>query len=350
MSTFTPTGTGGSLFTLDNEVFSATTFAHIKDVIKDQERLPVGFDKLESTRKKEAGGERIMIRISSGWHSDTTQFTGDGYDDIDHAVRKVLNPGFETWADWVRPAVISGHEERINRGPAKIIDLGKERLENVHLGMRLELIEQIFAGTSSPISDVITLCGDDYSTGLIESASYGSQTNVVHELSKGTFNSGWAWQNQAEDALGAASSNLVTAMYRVITRRRQVKRTNKNLVWYVGLEPAGHLKSFLQANERYLSERDLDGGRRVMAFDGVPVEECGFLPIAGSATASKPWSALLWDHEDIYWTEQSGYWFKQGMWKDRDGMDVRSCYVHCMGQLTGRNLFSSGIVVDAEEW
>lgn len=346
----TPTGSGGTAFTVDSETLSATGFLKEKEVIQNEARLPVGFAEFEKNKKQQSGGTRIEVRISDNFHSDTVQFTGAGYDDISLDVRQILYPGWEQWFDAVRPVVISGHEDRVNRGPEKIVALWEERVENSHLGMRLEFVEQLFAGDQSRVSDMLSLNGIDNTDGLLEEDTVGNQSNEVHTLSKTTFASGYAWQNQLRDIINSASENAVDALYGLITDIRRKTRDFSKHRWYWTLALAGHMKKLVAPNEMYMKESDLDQGRRVMMFGGIPVEESMFLPTDGTTTTTYPMSALLLDHANVYWLENTGFWFKMGPVRERDQKDVQAAFIHSMGQLCARDLYTSGIAVRGETW
>ena len=59
--------------------------------------------------------------------------------------------------DCIRPVVISGHEERLNRGEAEIVSILESRLQDTEQGFRAEFEEQLLFGNVPSMSDSVTL-------------------------------------------------------------------------------------------------------------------------------------------------------------------------------------------------
>lgn len=338
--------------TVTNQLLSSTTFQWSKDYRSQIDRPTEFVDDAEKMgMDEEEGGERMIIAANFTRHSNTTQLS-TGYDAVDLAVNAPLTPGHEGWYDGIRPVVISGHEERINRGAAAKLKLAKVRYEDTVKGLELDFQLASLQGGMANYSDLRTFNGADDTTGFLEAVAYGSQTNVVHNLSKATYSTSVGWQNQFYDCNNSASTLLLQAMYDTHTRIKVLCSDPGKLKWYISIATANNLKRALNTNERYLSAKELDGGRRVMMFDGTPISEVKDLPSTGTNSTLKPWGAMLVSWGDVQFVAQKGFYMKDGSWFDLSpsGQEGRAMFRHLMGQWRARYLAASGVIVRSELW
>lgn len=335
--------------TFNNEFLTSTLMARLRDVKGMLDRPAKFVDDLESLGSvDEEGGERMLIPFSFNRHSRTTQLS-TGYEPIDLSVNPILTPGYEGWFDAIRPIVISGHEQRINRGKYAVVQILDARTKDVMNGLRLEFQQALLQGGVAAMSDLVPINGVDVSNGFFEAVAYGSQTNVVHNTSKATYATAVGWQNQSGDLANSFSSNGLIKAYDMQTRIMSISESQKHR-WYASINATNFLKRALQSNERYLSERDLDGGKRVMVFGDVPIVTVQDLPNAGTGTTAKPFSMMLVDWNEIKFVRQSGFYMKPAPFEGQPGYNTKAAYVQLMGQLRATYLATSGLLYSGEVW
>ena len=302
-------------------------------------------------KDEKTGGERMIISWRMNRHSQTTQLS-TGYEPINLTVEPVGTPGWEQWCDAIRPIVISGHEERLNRGEAEIVSILESRLQDTEQGFRAEFEEQALLGNVPELSDMVTLNGTIDPTGLLEDAAPGAQTNIIHHVARALHQNAPGFQNQFGDALGVAANHLPT-LYNTIVRINRllgVAGTTKNGIrGYQSVAAADQMKTLLFAQERYLTEKELDGGKLVRYFSGIPLEITD-LPTAagGTAPGANNVSYMFVDHGQIKFTAQAGFYFKLSEFQSQPGYDVRAAYMHLMGQMTGRYFGTSALIYNAQ--
>lgn len=335
--------------TISDQLLTTTMFARMK-MLKSQIDRPTFFaDDIEKLAKEEEeGGERMLIPLNFTRHSSTTQLS-TGYEPVNQAVSPLGETGHEAWGDWIRPVLISGHEERLNRGKAKILSMLDERVKDTYNGMRLEWQQALVTGNASNMTDCIGINGSDFTDGVLETSAFGSQSNSVHNVSKSTYATSVGWQNQVVDCQDQFSQFGLIGMYGMMTRVLSVSNPKK-LRWYGSISGVNNIKNALGSQERYLSEAELDGGRRVMSFGDIPIQTLQDLPNAGTNTTGNPFTFILIDFENIQWITQKGYHFKPGAFETQSGYDVRASFLHLMGQMRVRWMASSGVIHSGETY
>lgn len=297
------------------------------------------------------GGPKVLIPFESEEHSDTTQLS-NGYEPINLSVRAIGKNGEEDWMDCIRPVVISNHEMRLNRGSeSKVIDLLELRTRNTLAGLRRQLHKRIWGVANSGLTDLNTLNGFDFATAFLESAAFGSQSSVVHNISKATYNTTF-WQNQRADGAGSFSANGLIGLDHIGIQARSIRdRGSKNQVWYASTSAIGHLKRAHRSNEQYVGDKEDGMGALILTYDGKRIRINRDMPAnSGLTTATDPWSMALIDHDAIYFLSQAGEYFRAGDMKELSGFDCKAAPLHLMGQLVTEWLASSGVLFDAETW
>ena len=343
--------------TFDNQLLTTTLYAII-DEMKSQIDRPVLFvDNIEKNMETEDGGERLIIPLNFDRHSTTTQLS-TGYEPINMTVQPLGTPGFATWGDWIRPVVISGHEERINRGKYKVLDILEERAKDTYNGMRLDFQRQLVTGDVTTLSDCNTINGSGTATsaadttGFLETLAVGAQTNTVVNVDKTAHQTSLGWQNQSLDLNGppvSTGTTLIDGLYDQCVRIRELAAENASkLCIYGSLEMGIALKEQIQTFERYVDSKELDAGRTVMMFNGIPIELIRDVGNNGNPAAltETDWGFTIIDHASIKWVSQSGYHFKTGEFVTQSGYDVRASFLHLMGQLKTNYLGSSSVLYD----
>ena len=338
--------------TISDQLLSTTAFAlhdEIVDALDINRPLLANIDKMG--KREQQGGERMIVSWRFNRHSQTTQLS-TGYEPVNMTVQPVGTPGWEGWMDCIRPVVISGHEERLNRGEAEIVSILESRLQDTEQGFRAEFEEQLLFGNVPSMSDSVTLNGVVDTTGLLENRAVGAQTNTIHHVSRALHAGAPGFQNQYGDVGNAAANHLPT-LYEIITRINRlagVAGTSRNSIrGYQSVEACKNMKDLLIAQERYLTESELDGGKLVQFYNGIPLEVTDLPNQTNySAMGTTDVSYIFLDHAQIQWVGQSGFYFKLSEFQSQPGYDTKAAFMHHMGQLVGRYFGTSALVVNAD--
>lgn len=348
---------GTTSVTVGNEILSTTMFVHMKEW-RDGLHLATGFlDAQERVHGKgqptQDGGSRIIIPVVLAEHASDTQLS-HGYEEIDLSVADVSRPAVYTWAHTVRPVVISGEEERLNSGKSAVISMAAMRTESVANEMKRKFVKQMVSGNVTGWTNWNTLNGIDRTTGFLEEDADGSQTNSVGGLSKSTYATTEGWQNGIYDGAASFNSNGLTGLYNLLTKIRSRSPTGDPDIILASESGYINYKRAIQAGERYIGEKELDGGRRVQVFDGIPIVVEPQMPVStatgGSSSNTNPMSFAFVNSKDIFvlWDSAIGFFHLTDFENVSGKYDVRAAKMHCRGQLVARHLGSSGLAVDLE--
>ena len=339
---------------VSDELLSTTAFARLKEMRSMNDRpAPFVDDLLKLGTREESGGERIIIPWKTNRHSKTTQLS-TGYEPVNLHAEPLGTPGHDSWAYCIRPVLISSKDEILNRDSHKVISIMESRLKDVEDGMRLEFQDQILRGGEANMSDFNTLNGTTgattANTGILEIEDVGNQNNTVHNVSKNTHSSLPGFQNQVYDADNDFSTNGLTGLYDLTTRIRELAGDAVNLRGYLSIAGANNLKTQLQSQEQYLVRGDnqLDGGRAVMSYNGIPLTVTSRMPDTTVNGGDNEWTCLFLDWNAIKFVGQRGYVFKLDEFKSVSGHSVRCAFMHLFGQLTCEYWGSNGLLYDAD--
>ena len=338
--------------TINSELLSTTLHAAAKE-IRDQldYSLPLLAHMEKAGKMSIDGGTLYEEPLNFSEHSSTTQLT-TGYEPINMVITEVGTPAVDTWADAIRPVVISQHEQRINRGSGhKLIDIADERGKATMAAFRRELDRRLHGLVPNPLTDINTFNGDDFADGFLENVATGAQNNIVHGVNKGTYLTQPGWQNQRVDAANSFSANGLIALDQAMTRVLSIKTVSpKKFIWLASVSAFGHLKRAVRTNERYVSEGDLDAGRLSLAWNGYKVEADRNMPNAGAVTVGAVWSFAGIDFEECRFIANGSDYFRTGEFVLQSGYDVLAAPIHLMGQLRTKYLGSSALITRADTW
>jgi len=154
------------------------------------------------------GGQKVDHPVILAEHSNITQLS-TGYESVNLAVKDALRTASFDWCDFVAPVVITEKEQLSNKGSRAIIRIAEARLKSVMGMLKREWCKQTVTGNSTVLSELNTLNGEGVhaslgftgqaadTTGFLEMATFGNQTNQIGGISKGSFTS--SWQNQVAD-------------------------------------------------------------------------------------------------------------------------------------------------------
>lgn len=344
---------GTTSLTIGNEILSTTMHITMKE-FRDGLHLATAFlDAQERVHGKaqpsQEGGSRIIQPVTLAVHSNTTALDS-GYERIDLSAADVSRPAVYDFAHVVKPVVISMEEELINAGKARVIAMAEMRTKSVANEMRREFVKQLVAGGVPQWQNKwSTLNGVDYATGFLEENAVGSQTNSVGGLSKSTYALTTGWQNQTFDGAGSFNANGLAGLYDLKVETNAVSASGPIDIILASKNGFKNLKRTLQANERYMDDSKLDGGRMAQFWDGVRIEVEPQMPNAGTSTTANPISFYFINSKDIYvmW-DPMGYFFLEDFETVSGEYDVRAAKMRCRGQLVAAALGSSGLAVDLE--
>jgi hypothetical protein len=141
------------------------------------------------------GGSYVDSPVILTDHSTITQLS-NGYEAVSLAVKDPMRTATYSWCDATAPVVITRKEELSNKGERAIIRIAEARLKQTMGMFKREIEKQLIAGSSTILTELQSLNGLDAATGWFEEAAFGSQTNTVGGIAKGSFP--LSWQNQVQ--------------------------------------------------------------------------------------------------------------------------------------------------------
>jgi len=299
----------------------------------------------------QAGGTRIVQPLGFGEHSNTTRLQ-TGYERIDLSVSDVFQPAVYDFAHVVRPIAISAEEEMTNSGDAAVLSILENRVTAVANALKREYVKHMVQGKVAGWDDWNTLNGIDVTDGFLEpsAAGGGSQTASVGGVSKSTFSSKTGWNNQFFDGSDSFNSNGLAGLYDLMVEIDAVSAQGKPNVILASRGGYKNLKRALQASERYMDEKSLDGGKMSTTFQGVPIDVEYFMPnVTGETSATTEGSFYLLNMNDIYtlW-DPKGYFDLSDFETVSGEYDVRAAKLRVRGQLIAKHLGSSGLAVNLD--
>jgi hypothetical protein len=342
-------------FLFNDEYFTTTLYAATKKIVDQLDySLPLLAEEERIHGKGKPsieGGNRLTIGLNFSEHSETTELV-TGYEPINYNITEIGTPGIDDWADAIRPVLISGHDKRINRGSEhKLLDIVEERGKATMSAFRRQLHKRKWGLQNTGLSDINTLNGFDFTDGFLEAAAIGSQSNVVHGISKATYAFSVGWQNSVFDGAGSFNLNGLTGldfMMIDIMTKREIE-TGK-ACWYASTSAFANLKRAVRSQEQYVDARMLDTGMLSLTYNGYKVLPNRDMPNAGATTTADPWSFAFIDHESIKNTVNGSDYFRTGEFVSQSGYDVSAAPIHLMMQYMTDYLGTSAVLFDADAW
>ena len=300
----------------------------------------------------QAGGTRIVVPLGFGEHSNTTRLQ-TGYERIDLSVSDVFQPAVYDFAHVVRPVAISSEEEMTNQGDAAVLSIIENRVTAVANALKREYVKQMVKGNVVGWEDWNTLngIGSDATNGFLENAAAGggSQDSSVGGVSKSTYSSKTGWNNQYFDGSDSFNSNGLAGLYDLMVEIDAVSAQGKPNVILASRSGFKNLKRALQASERYMDEKSLDGGKMSTTFQGVPIDVEYYMPNDGTSSGTNEASFYFLNMNDIYTLWDPKGYFDLSDFEDVSGeYDVRAAKLRCRGQLIAKHLGSSGLAVNLD--
>lgn len=293
------------------------------------------------------GGQRVDVPLILAEHSTITQLS-TGYEPVNLAVQDALRNASYNWCDFVAPIVINKKEELSNRGERAIVSIAEARMKSVMGLLKREFEKQSVAGTSTILSDLNTLNGA-VAGGFFECAAFGAQTNSVGGISKAAFPADYQNQFLSATAGGLAFSTDGIGQLTDLYIQAQLRNPDGGAPNLILCSPIMYraYKQLLFANERFIDEKTLDGGKLALAFHGAMMFVDPNLPVAGSGVGNTV-SAYLLDTKHIKLAMDSDADFTMSDFEHVSGYAARSANVYVRAQLYLDHLASQAVLANAE--
>jgi len=173
---------------ISNDILSSTLRILLDEAVDNLYRSTPLLDQIRADGGLELydGGSQLDVPLILEEHSSITQMSS-GYEPINLAVQDALRQASFGWCDFIAPIVITQREELSNKGDRAVLSIAEARMKSVMGTLRREWEKQAVAGTSTILSDMLTLNGGASGTGFLEGLATGAQNNTVGGLAKATF-------------------------------------------------------------------------------------------------------------------------------------------------------------------
>lgn len=333
---------------ITNDLLSSTLFS-IRDGEVDELFKKVPF--LDDAKKHggieyEDGGIKIQRPLSVAEHSTISLMT-TGYEPVSLAVADVLKPAIYDWCDFAAPIVISKKEELENSGEKAVVKIVEARMRSVMSLLRRELNKQILAGSSATLTTMNTLNGNVAGVNrFLEPRVPGAtQTSVVGGLAKNTLNVP-GFFNQFATANGAFGTDGLGAMHNIYTAANVITPMGEINSVIASTAAFANYKRSLFANERYIDEKTLDGGRMALAYAGAVVSADSDMPLNGGAP--NEFSMYFLNFDGIKMVIHKDGDFAVSPFEYISGTTARAATVYFKGQLIADHLGSCGVLIDGD--
>ena len=335
---------------VQNDILSSTARARSKKALDNLFTTVPLLDHIKKAGGVEEinGGQRITRAAILAEHSNITQLS-TGYESIAAGVADVLrSPEFE-WCDFVAPIIITKKEELSNRGDDAVISIADSRMKSVMGMLKREWEKQAIAGTSTVLTEMQTLNGIDAATGWFEEGAFGSgQSNSVGGLSKSTYASS-NWNNQVASAGGAFNTNRAGEGAMTDLMIQTQIYAPEGTVDLILASPTSYklYKQSLRAQEQYVKETVLDGGRLALAFSGALIYVENNLGFTGSGGSNKM-SMYFLNSKSMKVVFDKEANFSLSDFQDKSGYAAREAHLYVRTQLVADHLASMGVLINGE--
>lgn len=327
---------------ISNDILSSTLRILLDEAVDNLYRSTPLLDQIRADGGLELfdGGSQLDVPLILAEHSSITQMSS-GYEPINLAVQDALRQGQFGWCDFIAPIVITQREELSNKGDRAVLSIAEARMKSVMGTLRREWERQAVAGTSAILTDMLTLNGGASGTGFIEGLASGAQNNTVGGLSKATFSD---LNNQFVDAGGALSIPTMSNLM-INCQIKTPDGTAPNLILASPLFYQTY-KGLLFANERYVDESTLDGGRLALSFNTAKMYVDSFLPATSDASAIL--SAYFLNTKFLKVGFDTDANFRMSDFETVSGYAARTANIYVRTQLYFHHLASQGVLTSGE--
>jgi len=333
---------------VQNDILSSTARARSKKALDNLFTTVPLLDHIKKAGGVEeiSGGQRITRAAILAEHSNITQLS-TGYESIAAGVADVLrSPEFE-WCDFVAPIIITKKEELSNRGDDAVISIADARMKSVMGMLKREWEKQAIAGSSTVLTEMQTLNGFGAALGWFEEGTFGSgQSNSVGGLSKSTYQ-GQNWNNQVADAGDNFNSSRAGEGAMTDLMIQTQIYAPEGTVDLILASPTSYklYKQSLRAQEQYVKETVLDGGRLALAFSGALMYVENNLGFTESGTDASMYFLNSKSMKVVFDKEAN---FSLSDFQDKSGYAAREAHLYVRTQLVADHLASMGVLINGE--
>tara|TARA_R110002020_G_scaffold228410_4_gene439162 strand:+ start:106 stop:1176 length:1071 start_codon:yes stop_codon:yes gene_type:complete len=350
--------------TVDNELLSATSIEAAKEA-RDVNHVTTPFlaelARYHGEGQPQRGsGHKWIGSFQTGDHSTATR-RRTGFEQMNLTFSGVLTPMVLTPAEVSYPIGISAVEEDLNGGDLQTIELASRRAKAVMGEAKRQFEKQMIQGGVAQFEDWNTLNGANSSfttSGLLEAAAAGSQSNTIGGFNKGTHSALPGANNQFFDIGGSFNTSGLVGLYRTIIAAKARSTDDLSGLTVIcserGME---NYKRTLQASERYMvssGSEGLDGANLNLMIAGVPAHVSTFMPTSSMAGMTQDLSFYLIDMNAIYvqWSKvlRDGYFSMSDFENVGNGYQVRVAEILCRGQLWVESWGSSAVLANGESF
>ena len=311
----------------------------------------------------EDGGTKLVRPLSLDDHSTPTQLAS-GYEAIavpglgaaPGAEPTVLRSAEYDWCDFAAPISISRKEELENQGEKAIVKIVEARMRSVMGMLRREMNQQILVGNSAVLTNLNTLNGSGagITTGFLHAESVTTQQGLADTVGGIAKNSTTApgWANQAVDIGAAFGTDGIRLMQEAYIRGNSVAPMGDISLAVLSEAAMANYRRALFANERYVNEKVLDGGRMSLAFAGASVEQdtqLGF-SVNSADYGVGPVSGYLLNFDGIKLAFHKDADFAVSDFEDVPGYAVKAAQLYVKCQLIADHLGSQAVLFDGDTW
>lgn len=333
---------------VSNDVLSST-LSSIREEAVDQLFRKTAF--LDQAKKLggveyDDGGTQLTRPLIIAEHSTTTEFPV-GNESLSLAYTDVMRPAVYYWNDFARAVVITRKDELENSGDKAIVKILETRFKSVMVGLKKELNAQILAGGSTVLPNFNTLNGVTNTGGFLEEEVFltGGQSNSVGGLSKATYATAF-WNNQSGTASSAYGTNGLVIMDNLSAAIGAYGGDTQVVI--MSIAGFANYKRVLQANERYIDPKVLDGGRMALAWGGAVVERDAAMPV--NTLGTNDITAYLLDFSGIKLVIHEEADFSVSEMVSVPGTAAKTAMVYFKGQLVADHLASQGLLIDGDTY
>ena len=333
---------------VQNDILSSTARARSKKALDNLFTTVPLLDHIKKAGGVEEinGGQRITRAAILAEHSNITQLS-TGYESIAAGVADVLrSPEFE-WCDFVAPIIITKKEELSNRGDDAVISIADARMKSVMGMLKREWEKQAIAGSSTVLTEMQTLNGFGSALGWFEEGTFGSgQSNSVGGLSKSTYQ-GQNWNNQVADAGDNFNSSRAGEGAMTDLMIQTQIYAPEGTVDLILASPTSYklYKQSLRAQEQYVKETVLDGGRLALAFSGALIYVENNLGFTESGTDASMYFLNSKSMKVVFDKDAN---FSLSDFQDKSGYAAREAHLYVRTQLVADHLASMGVLINGE--
>lgn len=339
---------------MDIETFNSTSIAQQASYIDGRYIVHPMLDGLKAGEEEVDGGDTYTFPVEFDDHSEPTELV-TGYEPPNMVTQTTLDQYFQyTWWFAIYPIVISHVEQIKNSGPHKLIDLQKQRVENVQGASMRKMDQQITRMGVAQHTRLNGFNGIDYSAGFLEAAAPAAQTHSVGGLSKSTYASYPLLLNQYYNFAGSMNSNGFDGLASVDSYIRTAAPDTAG-------DPAFWLTSNLcyAASQRLANARVITNGaddsqkigpyKKIM-IAGVEVAVSPWMPIAGATSAITKGSMYRINpkQQKLTWIK-GGHWELLG-WREHPTQPTLNNFLFCGAQVMPKRLSDAALLVNGEAY